>query len=53
MGSLPCQNLMVQMCAIRQRALRKRNFVVMGPVMKVLWQDHTFVIKRTMSIEKI
>ncbi len=29
-------------CAIRQRALRKRNFVVKGFVMKVLWQDYTF-----------
>ncbi len=29
----------------RQRALRKSNFVVMGFVMKVLRQDHTFVMK--------
>ena len=33
----------------RQRALRKRNFVVMGFVMKVLWQDHTFVMKCTLN----
>ena len=34
---------------IRQRALRKRNFVAMGFVMKVLWQDHTFVMKCTLN----
>ena len=34
---------------IRQRALRKGNFVVMGFVMKVLWQDHTFVMKCTLN----
>ena len=33
----------------RQRALRKRNFVVMGFVIKVLWQDHTFVMKCTLN----
>ena len=33
----------------RQRALRKRNFVVMGFVMKVLWQHHTFVMKCTLN----
>ena len=33
----------------RQRALRKRNFVVMGFVMKVLWQDRTFVMKCTLN----
>ncbi len=32
-----------------QRALRKRNFVVKGFVMKVLWQDHTFVMKCTLN----
>ncbi len=30
---------------IRQRELMKRNFVVMGFVMKVTWQDHTFVMQ--------
>ncbi len=29
--------------------LRKRNFVVMGFVMKVLWQYHTFVMKHTLN----
>ncbi len=33
----------------RQRAFRKCSFVVMGYVMKVLWQDHTFVIKCTLN----
>ncbi len=36
-------------CDNRQRALRKRNLVVMGFVMKVLWQDHTFVMKCTLN----
>ena len=36
-------------CNNRQRALRKRNFVAMGFAMKVLWQDHTFVMKCTLN----
>ncbi len=32
-----------------QRALRKRNYVAKGFVMKVLWQDHTFVMKFTLN----
>ena len=34
---------------IRQRALRKRNFVATGFVMKVLWQDHNFVMRCTLN----
>ena len=33
----------------RQRALRKRFFILMGFVMKVLWQDHTFVMKCSLN----
>ena len=33
----------------RQRALRNRNLFAMGFVMKVLWQDHTFVMKCTLN----
>ncbi len=40
-AQIKCHSLLL----IRQRALRKRNFVVMEFVMKVLWQDHTFVLK--------
>ena len=36
--------------SIRQRALKKSNFVVMGFVTKVLWQDHTFVMKCTLNV---
>ncbi len=36
-------------CYNRQRALRKRNCVAMGFVKKVLWRDHTFVMKCTLN----
>ena len=33
----------------RQRTLRKRNFVVMGFLIKALWQDYTYVPKCTLN----
>ncbi len=53
--SYPCSIIFIQLLPYikygdnRQRALRKRNFVVMGFVMKLLWQDHTFVMKCTLN----
>ena len=49
----PWMSFLYKICfgvnSIRQRALKKRNFVVMGFVIKVLWQDHTFVTKCTLN----